>query len=128
MLSERRQKLLDAQRALALALQGGGEVPKGFEPERVALAAEGLRFKRAQAAARAWPALKRNLGEGFAREFAAYAASCATPETPRKDSLGFATFLAERGRLPNRLWRVVQRERLGSHLRRVRGMIAGWFR
>ena len=90
------------QAALVSALMRGGVAPTGFEASRLQVAAESLSRKRCRAAARAWPALARALGEEFRGRFAAYADT--TPLPPHGGSLadgrGFADWLNDRGQLP----------------------------
>ena len=69
-----RESLAAGQALLLAALVARGEVPVGFDAGRLAVAAEGLRRKRARAAARACPALARRLEVRFEPLFFEYAA------------------------------------------------------
>jgi len=71
--TELREALAAGQARLLAALLARGEAPPGFDAGRLAVAAEGLRRKRARAAARAWPALERRLEGRFEPLFFEYA-------------------------------------------------------
>jgi hypothetical protein len=116
MVSENRIKLRQAQTALAFALRGNVGVPSGFDSARVALAATALRSKRLHAAARAWPELKRSLGDDFVLEFEEYASGTATPVAPREDALAFARYLARKGSLPAAFRKALKREQVRKKL------------
>jgi len=88
--------LAEQQAALVAALAGHGAVPAGFDPARVRAAADALAFKRARAAAQAWPSLRTMLGEEFRARFAVYAATTSLPQQggPLADGHRFARCLA----------------------------------
>jgi hypothetical protein len=106
-----RRNLQQAQTELARALCGEADVPIGFDPSRLALAAASLRRKRLKSAMRAWPALKEAVEPRFADRFATYASRHPVPATPREDAANFARFLREQGELPEQLQRAERRER-----------------
>jgi hypothetical protein len=95
-LREARARLGEQQTALVRALVGGGEPPAGFDAERLRLAASSLINKRIREVSRAWPALARALGKGFAARFRAFALTHPPPQAggPLMDGLAFATRLA----------------------------------
>jgi hypothetical protein len=101
--SDARARLAAEQARLVRALAGDGEPPDGFDAGRLRAAAAALAHKRARAAARAWPALARALGEGFEARFADFAARTPLPEKggPLADGRAFAAELAARGELPD---------------------------
>jgi hypothetical protein len=100
--AEERARLAAQQTALVSALLAGGEVPGGFDSQRVRAAAEALARKRERSAARAWPELARDLGERFHELFAIYAAAMPLPARggPLADGRLFAGWLARREELP----------------------------
>lgn len=100
--AEARARLAAEQAALVAALVGRGAPPEGFDARRVGLAAASLAWKRARAAARAWPGLARALGGRFGKVFAAYAGAAPLPRQggPLADGRAFARWLAARGKLP----------------------------
>jgi hypothetical protein len=91
-------KLAEQQAALVAALAGTGDVPPGFDPARVRAAASALAFKRARAAAQAWPGLRAMLGDDFRNRFAAYASTTPLPQHggPLADGRAFVRYLAAR--------------------------------
>jgi hypothetical protein len=97
-----RAKLAAQQAQLVQALAGKSEPPQGFDAERLQTTATALAQKRQRAVARAWPALTGALGEGFAEQFAEFAARTPLPRQggPLADGRAFARFLAQRGDLP----------------------------
>lgn len=74
-----RQKLAIQQEALMRALSGQGPAPPGFDGGQVDASAASLLSKRVRAAARAWPALARMLGEDFAPRFREFATHSPLP-------------------------------------------------
>jgi hypothetical protein len=90
--------LRDQQSALMAALAGNAPVPAGFDAARVHAAASALAFKRARAAAQAWPSLRAMLGEEFRERFAAYATTAPIPQDggPLADGRCFVRYLARR--------------------------------
>jgi hypothetical protein len=99
-----RERLAAEQAALVRALVGGGPVPGGFDPGRVAATSAALGRKRAREVARAWPVLAADLGEDFTGRFLADTARRPPPATGGvlADGLTFARSLARQGRLsPN---------------------------
>jgi hypothetical protein len=97
-----RAGLAAQQTALVSALLAGGEVPGGFDTQRVRATADALARKRERSVARAWPELARDLGERFHDLFAAYAVATPLPAHggPLADGRLFAGWLARRGELP----------------------------
>lgn len=101
---EGRDRLAAEQAALVRALVGGGPVPGGFDPGRVAATSEALARKRAREVARSWPVLAADLGEDFTSRFLADAARRPPPARggALADGLAFARSLARQARLsPN---------------------------
>src|SRR5262249_24071096 len=90
--------LAERQAALVTALTGAGDVPPGFDAARVRAAAAALAFKRARAAAQAWPGVRAMLGDDFRNRFAEYAAVTPIPQHggPLADGRAFVRYLTER--------------------------------
>lgn len=90
--------LADRQAALVAALAGAGEVPAGFDEARVRAAAAALAFKRARAAAQAWPDVHAMLKDDYRKRFAEYAAVTPIPRHggPLADGRAFVRYLATR--------------------------------
>ncbi len=82
-----RARLRQAQGDLVRALVAGGPTPAGFDPARVAATRAALLNKRADAVARAWPALARL--PDFRSRFTAFAAGRA-PAGAHADGVTFA--------------------------------------
>jgi hypothetical protein len=124
-----RERLADEQAALVRALVGGGPVPGGFDPGRVAATSAALARKRAREVARAWPVLAADLGEGFTARFVADAARRPPPVTggALADGLAFARALARQGRLsPNaRVEAMLAAARLSARPVRLAATLAG---
>ena len=124
-----RERLADEQAALERALVGGGPVPGGFDPGRVAATSAALARKRAREVARAWPVLAADLGEGFSDRFVADAAHRPPPASggALADGLAFARALARQGRLsPNaRVEAMLAAARLSAHPVRLAATLAG---
>jgi hypothetical protein len=99
---ESRARLARRQAELLCALAGQGMVPEGFDAEQVQVVADALARKRLRSVVRAWPALARALGAGFAGRFQAYALGTLLPREggPLADGRAFARFLAATGDLP----------------------------
>jgi transposase len=124
-----RDRLADEQAALVRALVGGGPVPGGFDPGRVAATSAALARKRAREVARAWPVLAADLGEGFSDRFVADAARRPPPASggALADGLAFARALARQGRLsPNaRVEAMLATARLSASPVRLAATLAG---
>ena len=87
------------QNALIAALVERAEVPPGFDAAAVEATRRALRHTRAGDAAKAWPALRRELGDGYHRRFAAYAAETPPPDGgPAADGFCFAAQVRPRPR------------------------------
>ncbi len=129
-MSSARERLAIRQAALVRALTGAGDVPSGFESERVERAARSLLNKRVAEVARVWPGLAEALGETFGERFRAFARSTPPPEQggPLADGRTFADTLARqewtdaamRERLAVDLH--FRRDRRGLHRRRGFGL------
>jgi transposase len=124
-----RHRLAGEQAALVRALVGGGPVPGGFDPGRVAATSAALARKRAREVARAWPVLAADLGAGFTDRFAADAARRPPPASggALADGLAFAHALARQGRLsPNaRVEAMLAAARLSASPVRLAATLAG---
>ncbi|SHM31874.1 hypothetical protein [Cryptosporangium aurantiacum] len=92
-------ELAAAQAALVAALVGGGELPPGFDADRVGAARRALLRKRAGEVARAWPLLAASLGAAFTPRFVQWAAG-RPPSGSFADGLAFAHSLRDAGELP----------------------------
>jgi hypothetical protein len=101
--AELRRQLAEGQARLVEALTRSGEVPEGFDGQRLRAAAEVLLRKRTREAARAWPALARALGESFDEKFRDFASRVPLPREggPLADGRAFVADLAARGELPD---------------------------
>ncbi|HEX3213787.1 MAG TPA: hypothetical protein VH016_14555 [Actinomycetota bacterium] len=125
----RRERLAAEQAALVRALVGGGPVPGGFDPGRVAATSAALGRKRAREVARAWPVLAADLGEGFTGRFLADAARRPPPARggALADGLAFARALAREGRLPPnaRVEAMLAAARLSGRPARLAATLAG---
>ena len=111
----RRASLAASQASLVAALGGHADVPPGFDPVRVELAARTLLAKRRKGVAAAWPRLAESLGERFAERFSAFAAATTPhPNGPAADGVAFAEWLDGQRLLPA----TIVPELLTSHLRR----------
>ncbi|WP_188192582.1 hypothetical protein [Nonomuraea sp. SYSU D8015] len=98
---EARQRLAEAQARLVAALVAGGDLPEGFDGERMRAQAASLVAKRRGIVARIRPDAAIAAGADLAAEFAAYARSrSAPPSNYRTDADDFAAWLRERGRMP----------------------------
>ncbi|MEV1242526.1 hypothetical protein ACIBO2_22685 [Nonomuraea sp. NPDC050022] len=96
-----RQRLAAAQARLVAALIAGGDVPDGFDPERLGVQAGSLIGKRRSIVARLRPDAARAAGGDLIAEFAAYAtAREAPPPGYRADADDFAAWLRDHGRMP----------------------------
>jgi hypothetical protein len=124
-----RERLAAEQAGLVRALVGGGPVPGGFDPDRVAATAAALARKRAREVARVWPVLAADLGEGFTARFVADAARRPPPARggTLADGLAFARALARQGRLsPNaRVEAMLAAARLSARPVRLAVTLAG---
>lgn len=80
------------QATLVGALVGGGPPAPGFDRTRVEATRQALLRKRAREAAKAWPALARDLGHTYLPRFLDYAASFSPPAVggPHADGFCFA--------------------------------------
>jgi len=124
-----RERLAAEQAALVRALLGGGPVPGGFDPGRVAATSAALARKRAREVARAWPVLAADLGESFTGRFLADAARRPPPARggALADGLAFADALARSGRLPPtaRIEQMAARAHLSTRPVRLAATVAG---
>jgi hypothetical protein len=124
-----RERLAAEQAALVRALVGGGPVPGGFDPGRVAATSAAVARKRAREVARAWPVLAADLGEGFTGRFLADAARRPPPGRggALADGLAFAEALAGEGRLPDsaRVERLAARAHLSTRPVRLAATLTG---
>jgi hypothetical protein len=100
---EARARLAAQQADLVRGLLGRDAPPADFDIGRLQAAARALASKRMRAAAQAWPALAKTLGNAFAQRFADYAANTTIPRCggPLADGRAFARFLAATGDLPD---------------------------
>ncbi|WP_169729351.1 hypothetical protein [Thermoactinospora rubra] len=97
-----RRRLAEAQARLVAALVAGAEAPEGFDAERLRVQAASLIAKRRAVVARLRPDAAAAAGPTFAADFAAYAASRATPPAGyRADAADFAAWLQAQGRMPD---------------------------
>jgi hypothetical protein len=111
-----REELARAQAELMRALELGAPVPEGFDAGRVRAAADALLSKRRRGVRRSWPVLAQALGEGFSRDFDAWAREHPPRDGephPGVEGYRFALSLRDGGRLP----REVGEEVLGFELR-----------
>jgi hypothetical protein len=126
---EGRARLAGQQAALVQALVGGGPVPGGFDPGRVAATSVALARKRASEVAKAWPVLAADLGQGFTGRFLADAAGRPPPARggALADGLAFARALGREGRLsPNaRVEAMLAAARLSACPVRLAATLAG---
>jgi hypothetical protein len=90
---ERPGGLAERQAALVAALVAGAEVPAGFDPALVRVAAHALVHKRAREVAATWPALRAALGPGWSATFDAWAAG-RPPNGSLRDGWDLARSLA----------------------------------
>jgi hypothetical protein len=99
---EARERLAQAQAALARALAQGTAVPPGFDAERVQEAAKSLWAKRRRWVERTWPRLTAGLGDGFRARFEAWAKDnpMELEANPLADGYRFADALLRTGALP----------------------------
>jgi hypothetical protein len=94
-----RAELARAQARLVAALVAGGELPAGFDAERVGVTRDALLAKRAGLAARAWPVLASQLGPQWMVAVRARLSGQPTGGGLR-DGWDIARWLAARGELP----------------------------
>jgi hypothetical protein len=100
-LTEPQRRLAEAQARLVAALVAGGDIPDGFDQERMRAQAASLVAKRRGIVVRIRPDTAMAAGPDLAAEFAAYARSrSAPPPNYRTDADDFAAWLRERGRMP----------------------------
>jgi hypothetical protein len=100
---EARRRLAEAQAEVVAALVAGGEAPEGFDRERLGVQAWSLIAKRRAIVARMRPDAVTAVGDDLAAEFAAYArARTSPPPGYHADADDFATWLRDRGRMPDR--------------------------
>jgi len=99
---EARQRLAEAQAALAQALAQGAAVPPGFDAERVHETARALLSKRRRWVERSWPRLAAALGEGFRARFETWARvhPMELEASPLADGRRFAEPLLSTGEFP----------------------------
>jgi hypothetical protein len=86
------------QAELVAALVAGAPVPPGFDAARVGAAQRALLRKRAGEVARVWPMLAAAAGDGWHRDFAAWAAGRA-PQGSLRDGWDLARTWSAAGRL-----------------------------
>jgi hypothetical protein len=99
--AESRRRLAEAQARVVAALVAGGDLPDGFDEQRMRAQAASLVAKRRSIVARIRPDAAIAAGPDLAAEFAAYARSrTAPPPNYRTDADDFAAWLRARGRLP----------------------------
>lgn len=98
-----RRQLADMQTRLVFALTGRADVPAGFNPGRILVAAIGLARKRRRAVAHAWPRLTRAIGAVFEEQFTRYADVFPLPSDggALADGRAFARWLAQQDALPD---------------------------
>jgi hypothetical protein len=98
---EGRARLSAQQGELLRALAGTGPPPEDFDAARLRVTADALASKRAQAVARAWPALASELGTRFRERFDLYARQNSLPHEggPQADGRFFTRMLARQGEL-----------------------------
>ncbi|MFI6712024.1 hypothetical protein ACIBF7_36690 [Nonomuraea sp. NPDC050478] len=105
---EPRRRLAERQGRVVAALVAGGEVPEGFDAERMRVQAWSLVAKRRSVVARLRPDAAAAAGEDLVALFAAYAAERAEPPSGyRADADDFAAWLRRRARTRpagSRLW------------------------
>ncbi|MGI5286891.1 hypothetical protein ACQEVF_26635 [Nonomuraea polychroma] len=100
-LADAQARLAEAQARVVAALIAGGDVPDGFDRERMRAQAASLIAKRRGIVARIRPDAAIAAGLDLASEFAAYARSrTAPPPNYRTDADDFAAWLRDRGRMP----------------------------
>jgi hypothetical protein len=101
MTPEPRVRLAARQAELVRALYGGPPAA-GLDARMVAVTSATLAEKRARGVARAWPALRRELGADFAVNFADYARTTPPPDGGAlADGLAFGRVVARQRRLPD---------------------------
>lgn len=93
------QDLAARQADLVAALTAGAPVPPGFDGRLVGAARAALLRKRSAEVAHHWPVLAAQLGAGWTRSFAAWAATRPTRGSLR-DGWDLARHLATAGTLP----------------------------
>ncbi|WP_199443909.1 hypothetical protein [Umezawaea beigongshangensis] len=105
---DQRERLAAAQAGLLRALLAGGDVPEGFDPQRIAVEARALLAKRRGIVAMLRPDVADELGERFRPLFDAYATAHPREagSRARQDAAAFAEWAEERGELtpPRRRW------------------------
>ena len=87
------------QAALVASLTAGAAVPPGFDARLIRVARGALLRKRAGEVARQWPLLASAFADGWADEFARWAAR-RPPQGSLRDGWDLARDLAVRGALP----------------------------
>jgi len=100
---EARERLAQAQAALARALAQGEAVPAGFDAERVHETARALLSKRRRWVERTWPRLAAALGESFRVRFETWARvhPMELEASPLADGRRFAGSLLSTGAFPD---------------------------
>lgn len=122
-----RASLAADQAKLVEALAGrGGDVPSGFDEDRVRLAARMLLAKRRKGVANTWRGLATSLDGRFVELFDSFAAQASPhPDGPAADGLAFAGWLDAREMLPDSVVRafirasLVRRRPIGVVVRRT---------
>ncbi|MYS22377.1 hypothetical protein GA0115240_140658, partial [Streptomyces sp. DvalAA-14] len=99
---EPRAALAAAQAALLAALVGAGEIPPGFDADRIRVQSRALLEKRARAARAHHPWLGLALGDTYLQAFAAFARTCPqlAGSHAHDDAAAFERHLAAGGLLP----------------------------
>ncbi|MFE2060606.1 DUF692 domain-containing protein [Streptomyces sp. NPDC059446] len=93
-----RDRTAVAQTALLSSLVAGTPVPEGFDHRRLGVQSRALAAKRADVVAKVAPELPEILGDGYRREFLAYARNRPMSGGYRRDALAFAELLLVEGR------------------------------
>ncbi len=97
MSDEPRDRLAAEQARLVAALRGRDGIPRGFDADRIELAARTLAFKRRSGIANTWPVLSESLDVHFKAFGASHPPD---PDGPSADGFAFASWLDARGALP----------------------------
>ncbi|NMN93596.1 hypothetical protein [Antrihabitans stalactiti] len=96
-----REELAAQQADLLRAVLAGGEVPPGFDADKVAIEAKALLSKRRRVIAQLRPDVREAMGDRYNALFDEYAAAFPriTGQRWRDDAAAFAGWLAARGEL-----------------------------
>ncbi|MDQ0793238.1 DUF692 domain-containing protein [Streptomyces sp. B1I3] len=85
-----RDRTAVAQAALLSSLVAGTPAPEGFDGRRLRVQSRALAAKRAEVVAKVAPELPEILGDGYRKEFLAYAGTRPMSDGYRRDALDFA--------------------------------------